>query len=88
MKTILSKGSQKLLDWQQEATLKRSIYKSDSQDLAEQAVIGNETAQDRRVKEFLNSECSWEAFESWNIYLKEKSQKFREKHDANFKNKV
>lgn len=74
MKKILSKGSQKLLNWQQEATLKRSIYKSDSQDLAEQEVIGKETAQERRVKEFLNSECSYEALDSWNVYLKEKSQ--------------
>ena len=74
MKQIPSKGSQKLRELQHEADLKKSINDSDSQDLAEQEVIGRETAQERRVREFLNLECSYEALDSWNVYLKEKSQ--------------
>ena len=72
---------------QREADLKKSIDNSDSNQLTlALKAASNETAKEKRVREFACGEVSYEAFDSWNIYLKEKSQKFRE-NAANSKKK-
>lgn len=76
MKQIPSKGSQKLLELQHEADLKKSINDSDSnpaeQELADSS---NETIEEKRLREFVCGEVSYEALDNWGTYLREKSKK-------------
>ena len=73
MKQLMSNGSQKLAELITKSAEVKKKIDSDSQLLSTQGP-SKETMQEKRLREFLTSECSWEGLDSWSIYLKEKSQ--------------
>ena len=71
----ISKGADKLRELITKAAEFKKIIDYDSK-LVEQGLADskNETLEERRVREFGCGEVSYEAFDNWGVYLKERSQ--------------